>query len=130
MAEGAALLETVRAAQGQHEELGGGGQWKFLSPLVMTSEEQTDAVLHIFKSRDLVTSIRSPTGPGKTSVMQEAVKALAVLSGKDVLVVPNLGRVTLRSTRGFGAKNAWENELRAAARRKIAPKNPQPCNSR
>src|ERR1700730_3800780 len=26
--------ETVKAGQGQHEELGRGGQWKFLSPLV------------------------------------------------------------------------------------------------
>ena len=52
LAEQAALLETVKAGQGQHEELGRGGQWKFLSPLVTASEEQTNAVLHILKSRD------------------------------------------------------------------------------
>ena len=76
LAEEASLLETVKAGQGGHEELGRGGQWKFLSPLVLASEEQTNAVLHILKSRDLVTSIRGPAGSGKTTMMQEAVRLL------------------------------------------------------
>jgi ABC-type lipoprotein export system ATPase subunit len=51
-------------------ELGCGGQWKFLSSFVAGNEEQTNAVLHVLKSRDLVTSIRGPAGSGKTTMMQ------------------------------------------------------------
>jgi hypothetical protein len=72
LAEEAALLETVKAGQGQHEELGRGGQWQFLSPLVMASEEQTNAVLHILKSRDLVTSIRGRRGQVKQALAWRA----------------------------------------------------------
>jgi ABC-type lipoprotein export system ATPase subunit len=61
-----------------------GGQWKVLSPFVAGNEEQTNAVLHVLKSKDLVTSIRGPAGSGKTTMMQEAVRAVAALSGKDV----------------------------------------------
>ena len=87
LAEEAALLETVKAGQGVYAEIGCGGQWKFLSPFVAGNEEQTNAVLHVLKSRDLVTSIRGPAGSGKTTMMQEAVRAVAALSGKDVFVV-------------------------------------------
>ena len=34
-----------------------------------------------------MTSIRGPAGSGKTTMMQEAVRAVAALSGKDVFVV-------------------------------------------
>ena len=77
LAEEAALLAAVKAGRGGCAELGCGGQWKFLSPFVAGNEEQTNAVLHVLKSRDLVTSIRGPAGSGKTTMMQEAVRALA-----------------------------------------------------
>ena len=87
LAEEAALVETVKAGQGGYAELGCGGQWKFLSSFVAGNEEQTNAVLHVLKSRDLVTSIRGPAGSGKTTMMQVAVRAIAALTGKDVFVV-------------------------------------------
>jgi hypothetical protein len=39
LAEEATLLETVKAGQGQYDELGRGSEWRFLSPLVAASEE-------------------------------------------------------------------------------------------
>jgi AAA domain-containing protein len=91
LAEEAALLAAVKAGQGAYAELGCGGQWKVLSPFVAGNEDQTNAVLHVLKSRDLVTSIRGRAGSGKTTIMQEAVRAVAALSGKDVFVVAPLG---------------------------------------
>ena len=44
LAEEAALLATVKAGQGGYEELGCGGEWKFLSPFVAGNEEQTNGV--------------------------------------------------------------------------------------
>src|SRR6266404_4755804 len=59
-----------------------GGQWKFLSPFVGGNEEQTDAVLHVLKSRDLVTSIRGPAGSGKTTMCRKRYELLRLLLGK------------------------------------------------
>ena len=41
---------------------------------------------HLLKSKDLVTSVRGPAGSGKTTMMKEAVKAIAALSGRNVIV--------------------------------------------
>jgi hypothetical protein len=60
-----------------------GGEWAFLTPLVEAHPEQKKAVLELLRSRDLVTSVRGPAGSGKTSMMKEAVKALAALAGRD-----------------------------------------------
>jgi ATP-dependent exoDNAse (exonuclease V) alpha subunit len=121
LAEEAALLETVKAGQGQHEELGRGGQWEFLSPLVMASEEQTNAVLHILKSRDLVTSIRGPAGSGKTRMMQEAVRALSAQSGKDVLVVaPSSSAVQVLKEQGFVALDTFQRLMDNALLQDVA----------
>jgi hypothetical protein len=71
-----------------------------LSPFLAGNEEQTNAVLHVLKSRDLVTSIRGPAGSGKTTMMQEAVRAVAALSGKDVFVVaPSSSGVEIEAAR-------------------------------
>jgi AAA domain len=83
LAEEAALLAAVKAGQGGYAELGCGGQWKFLSPFVAGNEEQTNAVLHVLKSRDLVTSIRGPAGSGKTTRLaperREEVRSVSCL---------------------------------------------------
>ena len=64
LAEETALLAAVKAGHGAYSEVGSDSQWKFQSAFVAGNEEQTDAVLHVLKSRDLVTSIRSPAGSG------------------------------------------------------------------
>jgi conjugative relaxase-like TrwC/TraI family protein len=121
LAEEASLLETAKAGQGRHAELGRGGQWKFLSPLVMASEEQTNAVRHILKSRDLVSSIRGPAGSGKTAMMQEAVKAIAALSGKDVLVMaPSSSAVQVLKEQGFVALDTFQKLMESALLQDVA----------
>ena len=121
LAEEASLLETAKAGQGRHEELGRGGQWKFLSPLVISSEEQINAVRHILKSRDLVSSIRGPAGSGKTAMMQEAVKALATLSGKDVLVMaPSSSAVQVLKEQGFVALDTFQKLMESSLLQDVA----------
>jgi conjugative relaxase-like TrwC/TraI family protein len=86
LAEEEAMVRIAEAGKGAYPELGNGGQWQHASPLVANSEEQKRAIEHLLRSRDLVTSIRGPAGSGKTAMMQEAVKAIAALSGKNVIV--------------------------------------------
>ena len=86
LAEEEAMVRIAEAGKGTYPELGNGGQWQHASPLVANSEEQKRAIEHLLRSRDLVTSIRGPAGSGKTAMMQEAVKAIAALSGKNVIV--------------------------------------------
>jgi superfamily II DNA or RNA helicase len=79
------MLQRVQAGRGRYEEICRSGDWTFLSPLL--GDEQKKAVLKVLHSRDMVISVRGPAGSGKTLMMQEAVKAVAALSGRDVLVV-------------------------------------------
>ena len=121
LAEEAALLATVKAGQGGYAELGCGGQWKFLSPFVAGNEEQTNAVLHVLKSRDLVTSIRGPAGSGKTTMMQEAVRAVAALSGKDVFVVaPSSSGVEILKQQGFATLDTFQKLMVNASLQEVA----------
>jgi conjugative relaxase-like TrwC/TraI family protein len=121
LAEEAALLETVKAGRGGYPELSCGGQWKFLSPFVAGNEEQTNAVLHVLKSRDLVTSIRGPAGSGKTTMMQEAVRAVAALSGKDVFVVaPSSSGVEILKNQGFATLDTFQKLMGSASLQDVA----------
>src|SRR5271166_5314039 len=121
LAEEAALLAAVKAGQGGYAELGYGGQWKFLSPFVAGNEEQTNAVLHVLKSRDLVTSIRGPAGSGKTTMMQEAVRAVAALAGKDVFVVaPSSSGVEILKQQGFATLDTFQKLMVNASLQDVA----------
>jgi conjugative relaxase-like TrwC/TraI family protein len=121
LAEEAALLATVKAAQGGYAELGCGGQWKFLSSFVAGNEEQTNAVLHVLKSRDLVTSIRGPAGSGKTTMMREAERAVAAFSGKDVLVVaPSSSGVEILKQQGFATLDTFQKLMYSASLQEVA----------
>ena len=121
LAEEAALLAAVKAGQGGYAELGCGGQWKFLSPFVAGNEEQTNAVLHVLKSRDLVTSIRGPAGSGKTTMMQEAVRAVAALAGKDVFVVaPSSSGVEILKQQGFATLDTFQKLMDNASLQDVA----------
>ena len=100
LAEESAMLERVQAGRGRYEEIRRGGNWTFLSPLL--GDEQKKAVLKVLHSRDMVISVRGPAGSGKTLMMQEAVKAVAALSGRDVLVVaPSTSAVKVLKEQGF-----------------------------
>jgi conjugative relaxase-like TrwC/TraI family protein len=102
--EEADMLKTVEAGRDQHEEIGRGGAWKPVSGVVARNEEQAAAVEHILSSRDLVTSVRGVAGTGKTTMLQEAVRAIAGLSGKDVLVfAPSSSATEVLRGQGFTA---------------------------
>jgi ATP-dependent exoDNAse (exonuclease V) alpha subunit len=80
------MLEIVEAGRGGYEEIGRGGSWEPLSPIAGHNEQQAVAVEHILRSRDLVTEVRGVAGSGKTTMFLEAVRAIANLSRRDVLV--------------------------------------------
>jgi ATP-dependent exoDNAse (exonuclease V) alpha subunit len=68
-----------------------------------------------FELRDLVTSIRGPAGSGKTTKMQEAVRAVAALSGKDVLVVaPSSSAVEVLKEQGFTTLDTFQKFMDSA----------------
>jgi AAA domain len=85
MQEEAEMLKIVEAGRDRFEEIGRGQNWKREASAVAISEEQAAAVVHILQSRDLVTSIRGVAGSGKTTTLDQAVRAIVDLSGIDVM---------------------------------------------
>jgi hypothetical protein len=121
LAEEEALLAAVRDGCGRYEEIGRGGTWTFLSPLVEVHPEQKAAVLGILRSKDLATAIRGPAGSGKTSMMQEAVKAVAALSARDVLVfAPSASAVKVLKEQGFAASDTLQQFMESQLLRDVA----------
>src|SRR6516225_2368960 len=101
MHEESEMLAIVEAGRGRHQEIGCGGSWKPDSPIGL-SEEQAAAVEHVLRSRDLVTEVRGAAGAGKTTMLQEVVRAIATLSGKDVLVfAPSSSATEVLKEQGF-----------------------------
>jgi len=121
LAEEEALLAAVQDGCGRYEEIGRGGTWTFLSPLVEAHPEQKAAVLGILDSKDLVTAIRGPAGSGKTSMMQEAVKAVAALSARDVLVfAPSSSAVKVLKEQGFAASDTFQQLIESQLLQDVA----------
>ena len=77
------MIELASAGRGAYASLGNGSEWQCAEGI---SDEQARVVEHLLKSKDLVTSVRGPAGSGKTTMMKEAVKAIAALSGRNVIV--------------------------------------------
>ncbi|HTD15910.1 MAG TPA: AAA family ATPase [Chthoniobacterales bacterium] len=95
------MLKGVDAGRGRYEEIGRDGSW---NPVSQISDEQRAAVEHILRSRDLVTAIRGVAGTGKTTMMKEAVLAMAALSGKEVLLfAPSSAATQVLKEQGFTA---------------------------
>ena len=119
LAEESAMLERVQAGRGRYEEIGRSGDWTFLSPLL--GDEQKKAVLKVLHSRDMVISVRGPAGSGKTSMMQEAVKAVAALSGRDVLVVaPSTSAVKVLKEQGFSEADTFQRLMQSQLLQDVA----------
>jgi len=59
--------------------------WKPTDSAVAIDQEQAAAVEYILRSRDLVTAVRGVAGSGKTTMLDQAVLAIAELSGLDVM---------------------------------------------
>jgi hypothetical protein len=121
LAEEEALLAVVQHGRGRYGEIGRGGTWTFLSPLVEAHPEQKAAVLGVLHSKDLVTAIRGPAGSGKTSMMQETVKAVAALSGRDVLpVAPSSSAVKVLKEQGFTGADTFQQLMESQILQDVA----------
>jgi ATP-dependent exoDNAse (exonuclease V) alpha subunit len=107
------MLEIVEAGRGRYEEIGRGGSWEPLSPIAGHNEQQAAAVEHILRSRVLVTEVRGVAGSGKTTMLLEAVRAIANLSGRDVLVfAPSLSATQVLKEQGFNAADTVQGLMR------------------
>jgi conjugative relaxase-like TrwC/TraI family protein len=76
-----AMTEFARGGKGRHRRLGGDGKLPDLDAKL--SKEQREAALVILNSRDTVTALKGGAGTGKTTMMQETVKAIEA-GGKKV----------------------------------------------
>jgi conjugative relaxase-like TrwC/TraI family protein len=109
LAEERQLLERVAGGRGSFEPLGGSERWEVLDPRVRASEEQTLAVEHVLRTRDLVTTIRGAAGTGKTTMMIEAVVALEKRSGKKAHVsAPSSSAVEVLKREGFSGAETFQ----------------------
>jgi conjugative relaxase-like TrwC/TraI family protein len=107
------MLRIVEAGRGQYAEIGKGRTWDPVSPVIAHSEEQAAAVEHILCSRDLATEVRGVAGAGKTTMLQEAVRAIVNLSGKDVLVfAPSSPSVEVLKQEGFAQSDTVQKLMR------------------
>ena len=118
------MLEIVKAGRGQYEKIGRGGSWEPLSPIVAHNEEQAAAVEHILRSRDLVTEVRGVAGAGKTTMLLEAARAIAGLSGKDVLVfAPSSSATKQLKEEGFTQSDTVQKLMRNTVLQDVARGN-------
>ncbi len=97
--EEAEMMKIVEGGRDRYDEIGRGGAWE---PAGQISDEQRAAVDHILRSRDLVTAIRGVAGTGKTTMLREAVTAMAGFSGRDVLLfAPSSAAAQVLKDEGF-----------------------------
>jgi hypothetical protein len=102
MQEETDMLKLAEAGRGKFEQIGKGKTWKPCGSAVAINKEQAAAVEHILRSRDLVTAIRGVAGSGKTSMLDQAVRAIADLSGLDVMAfAPSASATEVMRKHGF-----------------------------
>jgi hypothetical protein len=107
------MLRIVDAGKGKHDCLGSGCLWSPESPLISASDEAVRAVNHVLESRDLVIEVQGVAGAGKTSMLQEVVKAIAILARKDVMVfAPSSSAVAVLKNEGFNASETVQGLMR------------------
>jgi conjugative relaxase-like TrwC/TraI family protein len=125
LAEEAQLLERVESGRAKFSPLGGSEEWPTSDPRVLASEEQTLAIEHLLRTRDLLTAVRGAAGTGKTTMMTEAVKALETLSARNVFVfAPSSSAVEVLRREGFAGaetlqKLMQDEDLGRQTRRQI-----------
>lgn len=78
------MIKRAFRGKGRYAPLGGQGRWEIQDERVRASQEQTQAIEFLLRSRDLVVAIQGPAGGGKTSFSSEAVKAIESMSGRRV----------------------------------------------
>jgi ATP-dependent exoDNAse (exonuclease V) alpha subunit len=106
------LLARVEVGRGKFEPLGESKAWEILDLRVQSNEEQSLAVDHVLRFRDLITSIRGAAGTGKTTMMTEAVTALQKLSGREVRIfAPSASAVEVLKKEGFASAETLQQLL-------------------
>jgi len=104
MQEETDMLKIVEAGRGKFGEIGQGKSWKPTGSAVAINEEQAAAIEHILRSRDLVTAVRGVAGSGKTTMLDQAVRAIADLSGLDVMAfAPSASATEILRRHGFNS---------------------------
>jgi conjugative relaxase-like TrwC/TraI family protein len=98
-----AMTDFARSGKGVYAKLGGNGKPLKLDPKL--SREQRDAALVILNSRDLVTALQGGAGTGKTTMMQETVRAIEA-SGKKVFTFAPSAEASRGVLRAEGFANA------------------------
>jgi conjugative relaxase-like TrwC/TraI family protein len=106
-------LRIVEAGKGKYDTLSFGCSWDVSSPLVAGNKEAVEAIHHVLNSQDIVIEVRGVAGAGKTTMLQEVVKAVASLSGKDVMVfAPSSSAVQELKRKGFKASDTVQGLMR------------------
>jgi hypothetical protein len=98
-----AMTDFARDGKGRHSRLGGVKKVTELDPKL--SKEQRQAALDILNSRDTVTSLQGGAGTGKTTMMQETVRAIES-SGKKVFTFAPSADASRGVLRSEGFANA------------------------
>jgi ATP-dependent exoDNAse (exonuclease V) alpha subunit len=102
MQEETDMLKIVEAGRGKFEEIGKGKSWSPAGNGVSFNEEQAAAVEHVLRSRDLVTAVCGVAGSGKTTMLDQTVRAIADLSGLDVMAfAPSASATQVLRKQGF-----------------------------
>ncbi len=109
LAEEQAMLDFARRGRAQLVPVAGlrpgeEPMWQFRRAWL--ADEQRKAVLHVLHSTDRVTGIRGGAGTGKTAMMQEAVEAVAELTGKAPVVLAPSAEASRGVLRGEGFAEA------------------------
>jgi len=98
-----AMTDFARGGKGRYGKLGGEGKPPDLDAKL--SREQRNAALVILGSRDLVTALQGGAGTGKTTMMQETVRAIEA-SGKKVFTFAPSAEASRGVLRSEGFENA------------------------
>ena len=98
-----AMTDFARSGKGVYAKLGGDGKSLRLDPKL--SREQYQAAQVILNSRDLVTALQGGAGTGKTTMMQETVRAIEA-SGKKVFTFAPSAEASRGVLRAEGFENA------------------------
>jgi conjugative relaxase-like TrwC/TraI family protein len=97
------MTDFARSGKGIYAKLGSNGKSLTLDPKL--SNEQRAAALVILNSRDLVTALQGGAGTGKTTMMQETVRAIEA-SGKKVFTFAPSAEASRGVLRAEGFANA------------------------
>jgi conjugative relaxase-like TrwC/TraI family protein len=93
------MTDFARDGKCRHSKLG--GERKMLSLDPKLSKEQREAVAVILNSRDTVTALKGDAGTGKTTMLQDTVRAIESSGKKVFIFAPSAEACSVLSGEGF-----------------------------